>query len=203
MLNLKFTRLTVIEEVGKYKSGDKIYKCRCDCGGIKSVLSGNLKKGNTKSCGCLKKEKSSEFWSNFNLRHGKTKTKLWKTWSGILDRTTCVTNFAYHRYGGAGIGIFEGWKVFEVFAEYMGEPPTKTHSVDRIDGSKGYFPGNVRWATKREQAENRKTTVFVEVDGEMMTLTRAAKKIGVSKSTASRWNTNGVFKNGYKTRNST
>lgn len=200
MIGQKFSRLTVLERVGTYKNGDPIFKCLCKCGGIATVISGNLKKGNSKSCGCLRKEKTIEFWSKFNLRHGETNTKLWKAWSGILDRTTCKTNFAYDRYGGAGIGICEEWKTYESFAAYMGQPPSRLHTVDRIDNSKGYEPGNVRWATKQEQAENRKTNKFVVVNGVKVTLTKAAEKIGISKSTASRWYAKGVFENGYKTR---
>jgi hypothetical protein len=187
MIGLKFGRLTVLEMVGRYKNGDAKYRCICDCGKERVVLSGNLKKGNTKSCGCLHKEASAKFWGAFNLRHGKTKTKLWKTWSGILDRTTCKNHHAYARYGGAGIGIFEDWKIFENFAAYIGEPPSDTHSVDRIDNSKGYEPENVRWATKKEQAENRRATIFVNVDGKRVCLSDAAKMLNISKSTASRW----------------
>lgn len=197
MIGSKFGRLTVLELVGRYKNGDAKYQCICDCGNKRIVLHGNLRNGNTKSCGCLHKEASREFWSKFNLQHGETKTKLWKTWSGILDRTTCKNNHAYSRYGGAGIGIFEEWKDYKKFAEYIGQPPTKQHTIDRIDNAKGYEPGNIRWASRQQQAENRRTTIFVDVNGEKMTLTKAASVIGISKSTASRWNKNGVFKKPY------
>ena len=129
--------------------------------------------------------------SKLNLRHGLTKTKLWKTWKGIVERTTVPTSSHYHRYGGAGIGIHKEWLRFEAFADYVGHPPSSLHTIDRIDNSRGYLPGNVRWATMKEQAANRRTNVKVVVDGRTMILTEVAVFFGVSKSTVSRWVANG------------
>jgi hypothetical protein len=132
--------------------------------------------------------------SQLNLRHGKTNTKLWRTWKGIVERTTVQTSSHYSRYGGAGIGIHQEWLVFETFASYIGEPPSSKHSVDRINNSIGYFPGNVRWATAKEQALNRSTNIFVNLNGVMVVLSEAARILGVSKSTTSRWYASGKLK---------
>lgn len=178
-----------VVELSRHLSPDrqKVYLCECKCGVRVSVLSGNLKRGNTKSCGCARKNKTSARMSQLNFRHGETNTKLWKTWKGIVERATCKTSSHYKRYGGKGIGIHKDWLVYEVFAEYIGQPPTPEHSIDRIDNSKGYEPSNVRWATAKEQAANRKTNVKVLIEGQIMILSDAAKLLNISKSTASRW----------------
>lgn len=189
-----FGMLTVVSFAGVSRHGQKTYECVCDCGGNSLVLASNLKKGNSTSCGCKRRSSCSKRMAKLNKKHGETDTKLWTTWSGVVERTTKKWSPAYERYGGAGIGLFDDWLVYENFAKYVGPPPTDKHTIDRIDGTKGYFPGNVRWATKREQAENRKTTIYVEVDGSVMYLTQAAKHFGVSKSTASRWFRSGRLK---------
>jgi len=125
--------------------------------------------------------------SKLNFRHGESDTKLWRTWRGILERTTIETSNHYGRYGAKGIGVCQEWMVYENFAKQVGHPPSDKHSIDRIDNNKGYFPGNVRWATAKEQAHNRSTNIRVCVDGQIMVCSEAAKKLNVSKSTVSRW----------------
>ncbi len=191
MIDTKFYRLLVVQQDGVHKNRDKYWLCKCDCGNIVRVLAQNLKIGNTKSCGCLKKEKSIKTYKLLNFIHGETNTKLWKTWKGIVERTTSKNSANYKKYGAKGIGIYENWLIYKNFADYIGNPPTENHSIDRIDNLKGYFPNNIRWATAKEQACNRKNNVYVYVDGQKMVLSDAAKKLGISKSTASRW-----FKNG-------
>lgn len=187
MINQRFGRLLVIEPFGVDRFGQAKYKCACDCGNFCFVLAGNLKKGNSKSCGCARKETCSKRMSVLNKNHGQTNTKVWKTWRGILERTTKQYSPNYLRYGANGIGLHKDWHDFQSFLNYIGSPPSKYHSIDRIDNSKGYEPGNVRWATPKEQARNRSTNVYVSIEGEMLCLADAAFRLGISKSTASRW----------------
>ena len=194
MIGKKFGKLTVQFLFVERKYGQKVYSCICDCGNVSIVLSGNLKNGNSKSCGCSRKKTCSIRMFGLNLRHGQTKTKLWKTWKGIVERITCPTSAHYSKYGGIGIGIYLEWLVFENFAFYIGQPPTPLHSIDRIDNSKGYEPGNVRWATAKEQAANRKTNVYIVLNDKIMILAEAARVLGISKSSASRWLAQGKLK---------
>lgn len=187
MIDMTFGKLKIIERAGTAKDGQKVYLCECECGNKSKVLAGNLKRGNTKSCGCMVKKTSSLRMKNLNKTHGQTKTKLWKTWKGIVERTTKAYSSHFFRYGAKGIGIYGDWLKFEAFAEYIGDPPSPSHTIDRIDNSKGYFPGNIRWATMKDQASNRSTNVHVMIDGEVMILSDAAKKLGISRATASRW----------------
>jgi len=191
MIGSKYGMLTIVELAGKSKDRQKVYLCKCDCGKKIKAISGNLKKGNTKSCGCIRKEKTSVRMSKLNFKHGETNTKLWKTWKGIVERTTSVKSSHYKRYGGAGIGIYNDWKIYENFAKYIGQPPSQAHSIDRINNLKGYEPGNIRWATAKEQAANRKTNVMVMVNAQKLILSDAAKILNISKSTASRWHKQG------------
>lgn len=187
MVNQRFGRLLVIEPSGTDRFRQIKYKCACDCGNVCFVLAGNLKKGNSKSCGCARQETCSKRMSVLNRKHGKTNTKVWRTWKGILERTTKQYSQHYRRYGANGIGLYKDWHDFQSFLNYIGNPPSEHHSIDRIDNSKGYEPGNVRWATPKEQARNRSTNIYVSVDGEILCLTDAAVRLGISKSTAARW----------------
>lgn len=195
MIGSIFGKLTVLSEAGRSKEKQKIYLCQCECGNKTKVLSGNLRRGNSTSCGCSRKKTCSIRMSKLNFRHGETNSRLWKTWRGIIERTTVPTSSHYHRYGAKGIGIYESWLIYENFASYIGQPPSELHTIDRIDNSIGYFPGNVRWATMKEQAANRSTNVWVLINGQKYILSDAAKELKISKSTASRW-----FKQGRLTR---
>jgi hypothetical protein len=187
MIGKVFGKLTVLLEVGRSNDKQRTYLCQCECGTQTTVISGNLKKGNSRSCGCARRKTCADRMRWINLKHGQTETKLWRTWKGVLDRTTRVTNSNFKRYGGRNITVCDEWKNFEVFAKDVGQPTSDSHSLDRIDNSLGYFPGNVRWATSKEQAHNRSNNVWVWSDGQKMIASEAAKKIGVSKSTIARW----------------
>lgn len=187
MIGRIFGKLTVLSEAGRSNDKQKVYLCECECGTKTKVISGNLKKGNSQSCGCARRKTCAARMTLLNFKHGQTDTKLWRTWKGVLERTTRVTSAHFHRYGGKGITVCDQWKSFEIFAKDVGQPPSDLHSLDRIDNSLGYFPGNVRWATPKEQAQNRSTNVWVFIDGQKMIASDAAKKIGVSKSSISRW----------------
>lgn len=89
----------------------------------------------------------------------------------------------FRYYGGRGIRVCERWRDFSVFLSDMGERPSPAHSPDRIDNDRGYEPGNVRWATQREQTRNRRTNVIVTAFGRAMTLAAWAEGFGINEST--------------------
>lgn len=160
---MRFGRLTV---VGSFdvKAKDKVL-CRCDCGKEKSITKGNLVQGYTKSCGCLQKERVS----SSNRSHGMTSSATHRVWIGMMGRCYVKTNSRYSRYGGKGITVCKEWHDFTNFLRDMGERPDGM-SIDRIDNSKGYQPGNCRWATLVGQANNKTNNRMVEVNGESKTL---------------------------------
>lgn len=150
----KFGRLTIIEQTPQRKQRCIIYKCRCDCGNIVFVKGTNLKKGYTKSCGCLQKEMSTEA----NKTHGQSKTKLYYVWQRMKQRCNNKSNRAYKYYGGRGIYVCKEWNDDYIsFYEWSVNNGYKEGlTIDRIDNNEGYSPNNCRWVTMKVQSENRK-----------------------------------------------
>lgn len=163
------------------------WMCICKCGRNIPVLAGNLKKGNSTNCGCKRKKTCGERMKTLNFKHGETNSLTWESWSSMFDRCNCETNHAYKMYGANGIKIHHDFYSYEKFKAEIGIRPSKSHSIDRINNNLGYIPGNIRWATKTEQAINRSTTKFILINGEKTYLTAAAKFYKVGKSTISRW----------------
>lgn len=103
-----------------------------------------------------------------------------KVWEGMVDRCTNPKNKDWKWYGGKGVTLCAEWRDNPAtFIAHIGPRPSPKHSVDRIDGTKGYEPGNVRWATMTEQARNRSNNRMVEVAGVSMCLVVAAETVGL------------------------
>ena len=153
LLNQKFGRLLVKEMVGRdVKSGQSVWKCQCACGKLHTVVYCHLKNGDTQSCGCLQKE-SAVLRST---THGMSKTPEWTSFHGAKKR--CNPKFSHKHPDYSGRGIEFRFKSFEEFYAEVGPRPEPKfdYSLERIDNNGHYEKGNVRWATKVQQARNRR-----------------------------------------------
>lgn len=176
-----FGRWTVVSYAGK---GTSMWNVRCACGTESVVLGPSLKKGGTRSCGCLRVEVSRAKATKHGTLTGGAQTKTYSIWKAMKKRCNNPNNSDYAYYGGRGIKVCERWAAsYEAFLEDMGECPGSDMTIDRIEGSRDYEPGNCRWATRLTQAENRCSTKIVEFEGERMSVSAFAKKIGKRQQT--------------------
>ena len=167
----RFGRLRVIERRGS-KSRQPLWLCLCDCGAERIVPGAHLRGGNTKSCGCWRREFPKITKTTHGLSsNGRRKSLLYLQWNGMRQRCHNPNQQHYQRYGGRGIKVCDRWRQsFVNFYSDMGPPPNdgQRWTLDRIDNSRGYEPGNVRWATFKQQAANKRKKVFVEDIGRVM-----------------------------------
>jgi hypothetical protein len=102
----------------------------------------------------------------------------------MIDRCTNPKERHFHHYGGRGITVYEPWKTdLLAFATHMGERPSRSHSIDRIDNERGYFPGNVKWSTQKQQTANTRRNVWVDTPQGRMIASDAADAYGIPKPT--------------------
>lgn len=172
----RFGRLIVICKVPKVGKEKPRWKCRCDCGTVVVVWGGLLRKGNTRSCGCYQLEQTR----SANTKHGKHGSKSYSSWSAMMDRCLNSRSKDYPGYGAIGISVCKRWTKFKNFYEDMGDPP-ENHTIDRKNGSLGYFKGNCRWATSKEQARNRSSNVVITHNNRSMCLSEWAEELGFSR----------------------
>ena len=171
MTGLSIGRLTVETCAGTDSKGIVRWSCRCACGNIVIVPGYVLRRGASKSCGCIRKEHGAQIL----YRHGMSRSRVYSIWFGMVRRCTDPKHKDYPRYGGSGITICGTWLKFLPFYADMGDPPTNKHEIDRKENDKGYFKDNCRWATCKENQRNRTSNRLITHNGETKLLVEWAE----------------------------
>jgi len=176
LTGIRYGRLVVIKRGPNGKSGMTKWECRCDCGKTTIVFGAALRGGDTKSCGCL----HAEWSAKYHTIHGKCGTVEHQIWKSIIGRCENANSTSFPRYGGRGIKICPEWRHdFAAFLAHVGPRPSPKHSIDRYPNNDGnYEPGNVRWATVREQSRNRRSNVLLTHNGITATVIEWAEITG-------------------------
>lgn len=176
-----FDRWTVIEYAGRVTNGtNSVWLCNCSCGTTKVVIGRELTTGGSRSCGCYQREHASQS----NTKHGLAKCPEYGVWASMIGRCYRRSDPSYNRYGGRGIEVCDQWRhSFECFINDMGRRPSSMHSIDRIDNDCSYSPGNCRWATPVEQSNNRRSSRYLDINGQLLTIAQWAVRSGVKRTT--------------------
>jgi hypothetical protein len=168
--------LTVVRRSDKVdgEGRRRYWTCRCDCGTFKEVHVSTLRQETTQSCGCRR----IQMICAKKKDHGYSRTPVYQVWRSMIRRCHDAKHHAYYLYGARGIKVCEEWIDSVVaFVEDMGERPLGA-TLERVDNNKGYEPGNCRWATRKEQANNRRSCRFLEHDGVRATVAEWGERTG-------------------------
>jgi hypothetical protein len=175
----KYNRLTILDfsHKDKYK---RYFNVLCDCGSKKTMNIHWIISGNSKSCGCLMREIAAELCRN-KATHGKSGTRIYNIWIGIINRCNNSTWKEYAKYGARGIMVCNDWLDYKTFEYWVNSSGYSDDlSIDRIDNNGNYEPSNCKWSTPTEQANNRRSSVYLEYNGEIKTIANWSRVFNVS-----------------------
>ena len=181
LTGLRFGKLVAVRPVGRSSRDGYYWECVCDCGGKKIALAMKLrsKTSPVKSCGCIP--------IGAKQKHGHaikgSRAPEYTIWANMIRRCTDPNDSSYRRYGERGINVHPLYLDYRNFIKDIGPRPTPKHSVDRINNDGNYEPGNIRWATRNEQARNRSDTRFVTFNGETRPAVEWAEVLNINKHT--------------------
>ena len=177
MVNLsgqRFGRWLVVKEfprIGQCRQ----WLCKCDCGTESRIYHTNLTCGKSKSCGCL----SRDLASTRNRTHGMRHTRIYNVWYSMIRRCEDETDSHYDDYGGRGIKVCERWHDFSAFWEDIKDIYKPDLTIDRKDNNGNYEPGNIRFADRKTQSNNRRSNLNVTINGVTMNIMQWAEKTGI------------------------
>jgi len=184
LTGMRFGKLLIIKRAttsrGHGKEAWWVAICSCKKARTVCVRGSSLRRGHTRSCGCVQEEVRRVA----NLQHGhagKTRSPEYATWLGIVARCTNPNCKDFKKYGQRGIGLHEPWrKAFHLFLRAVGPKPGPNYQIDRIDNKRGYVPGNVRWVTPIHQQRNRSNLRLITFRQQTRCLSAWAESLGIS-----------------------
>ena len=175
----KFGRLTVIKYIGADKDRHSLWECACDCGNTYVAKANSIRRGLTKSCGCLQKESVIKMGTKHNLCH----TRLYKIRASMKTRCYNPNAMYFSRYGGRGIKICNEWLGKSGFINFydwaMSHGYSENLTIDRTDNDGDYEPGNCQWSTKKEQANNNSQNHKVSYHDSEYTISQLSELLGI------------------------
>lgn len=174
----RFGKLVVLDIVGQTQGRKTLWRCKCDCGTEVVVVKDSLKSGHTRSCGCL----HSDIVTKIHTKHGHAGERVHDIWVGMKDRCNNPNRSSYKDYGGRGIFVCDEWADdFQKFYDWSLENGYADNlTIDRIDNDKGYYPENCRWATNKEQSNNRRTNRYITYNNVSRTISEWARLFDMS-----------------------
>lgn len=192
----EFTRLTVLAPAGKDRDGKTLWLCACACFNLTWARTAQLNSKSKKSCGCLVRDNAIKRNTTHGMTTRQTHPPEWTSWSHMRYRCNDPDNAAYERYGGRGIQACKRFnQSFIAFYRCVGPRPSPQHSIDRVDNNGHYscgtcadcrkngWPMNVRWATKKEQSQNRSVTVWIKFKDQRHCLAEWSRITGIKENT--------------------
>lgn len=170
------SKLTPIRFHHKNTSSKGYWLYKCSCGVEKVIRKDNVDSGSVVSCGCYSKNLDRPW----NKKHNMTGSQEYRTWASMKTRCLNKNEKCYKDYGGRGITVCKRWLKFENFYADMGIRP-EGMTLDRIDNNKGYSKENCRWATVEDQAYNKRTTIYITVNGARVSFGDLSKLFSIEK----------------------
>lgn len=180
LIGRKFGKLKIVSFEGRDKRGNALLYCKCECGKKTTVRMDRITSGETKSCGCLHIGRQK--------RHGESKTRLYRIWTGIKCRCHNNKHKSWSSYGGRGITLYKKWNdSYEEFRDWaIAHGYNDNLTIERIDVNGNYHPNNCCWITIKEQNNNRRPLKCKYKDGERFNIAHAARENGLNKNTVYR-----------------
>lgn len=178
----RYGQLVVLGPVGKAKSGSIVWLCQCDCGEQVEVKAQRIRHDGVSSCGCHYAEQGRRK----PVRHGMSDTSIYNTWIQLSVRCHSAESSNYENYGARGVSVCDEWRnSFEAFLDHVSQLPNygaEGVTLDRIDNGGNYEPGNVRWATQKEQMRNTRRNRLLTHNGKTQCLAAWAEELGIRKN---------------------
>lgn len=177
--NIRFGRLIALKRIKTDKNRHAMWECICDCGNIKLIAGTSLLEGHTMSCGCYQKEVIGKS----GITHGKSNSKIYRVWRGMISR--CYGNdIKYEKRYKGRIFVCDRWKEsFQNFYDDMSPSYKEGLSLDRVDNNGNYCPENCRWTTAEVQANNKSNNILYAIGDDSYSISQLERISGTNRST--------------------